>query len=192
MRPPARDPRQVRDPGPPPDEATLREAALTYLTRYSATQAGLLRVLGRRVARWARAAGVAAEDTAAPLAAARAVVARLAAAGAVDDALFAASRARSLQRAGRSRRAISAHLQAKGVPSALAAVAEDPAAELAAAVLYSARRRIGPFRMAPDPAERLKDLARLARAGFPAAIAYRLLDLSPEEAEERLLEARRI
>ena len=180
------------DPGPPPDEATLREAALAYLARYSATQAGLLRMLGRRVARWARAAGVTDEDAAAPLAAARAVVARLAALGAVDDAAFAAGRARSLLRAGRSRRAITAHLQAKGVPAALAAVPEDQSAELSAAILYSARRRIGPFRPVPDPAERPRDLARLARAGFPAAIAYRLLGLAPEEAEERLFEARRL
>ena len=77
-------------------------------------------------------------------------------------------------------------------PSQPATVTEDPAAELAAAILYSARRRIGPFRLVPDPAERLRDLARLARAGFPAVTAYRLLDLPPEEAEERLLEARRL
>jgi regulatory protein len=36
--------------GPPPGETALREAALTYLARYSATQTGLLRVLNRRIA----------------------------------------------------------------------------------------------------------------------------------------------
>ncbi len=179
------------EPGPPPDEAALREAALGYLARYSATQVGLLRVLNRRVARWARAAGATAEATAAPLAAARAVVSRLATVGAVDDAAFAAGRARALHRAGRSRRAITAHLQAKGVPASLATLPEDPEAELAAALLYCSRRRMGPFRSPPDPNARLRDLARLARAGFPAAVAQRVLRLALDQAEARLLEARR-
>ena len=190
-----------RPAGPPPDEAALREAALTYLARYSATQTGLLRVLNRRIARWARAADAPAEATQAPLAAARSVVARLAALGVVNDAAFAEGRARALQRAGRSRRAIAAHLQAKGVPASLAMPPDDPAAELAAALLYSSRRRMGPFRRAsiatgsdaaaPEPDARQRDLARLARAGFPASVAGRALDLSADEAETLLLAARR-
>ncbi len=185
MRPPA------PTPGPPPDEDALRQAALTYLGRYNTTQAGLLRVLRRRVDRWARLAEATPATVAACVQAARAVVARLAAVGALDDAAFAAGRARSLHRAGRSRRAITAHLQAKGVPPALAALPDDPAAELAAALLYAGRRRIGPFRAEPDPAQRPRDLARLARAGFAAEIAHRALNLPPEEAEALLLEARR-
>ena len=179
------------DQAPPPDEAALHAAALSYLARYSATQANLLRVLGRSISRWANAANAPAAATEAPLAAARAVVARLVAAGAVDDAGFAAGRARTLRRAGRSSRAIAAHLQAKGVPAALAALPDDPAAELAAALLYAARRRMGPFRPEPDAAARPRDLARMARAGFPAATAYAALDLPADEAEARLIEARR-
>lgn len=175
----------------------LRDAALKYLARYSATQASLLRVLTRRVDRWARAAEAPAETARASLAAARMVVERLVAVGAVDDAAFAAGRARTLHRAGRSRRAIAAHLQAKGVPGELAALPEDPDAELAAALLYCGRRRMGPFRPepdpslpTPDPALRAKDLARLARAGFPGGVAARVLAMPAEEAEERLIEAR--
>ncbi len=189
MRPPA------RPPGPPPDEAALRQAALTHLARYGTTQAGLLRVLARRVQRWVRAADAPAEQAEQAMTAARAVVARLAEVGAVDDALFAESRTRSLHRAGRSRRAITAHLQAKGVPSELATPPDDPAAELEAALLYASRRRIGPFRPesgpSPDPAHRMRDLARLARAGFTAAIAGRALSLSTGEAEAVVLRARR-
>ena len=185
MRPPA------PEPGPPPDEATLRDAALSYLARYSATQTSLLRVLGRRVARWARAAGAPAEATEAPLAAARAVVERLVALGVVDDAAFAAGRVRALHRAGRSRRAIAAHLQAKGAPSDASVLPDDPEAELAAALLYSSRRRMGPFSPVADPDARLRDLSRLARAGFPAAVANRVLDLPPDDAEALLLEAKR-
>ena len=184
MRPP-------RTPGPAPDEAALSQAALTHLARYGATQAGLLSVLTRRVQRWARAAEALPEQTEDALQAARAVVARLAKAGAVNDALFAESRARSLHRAGRSRRAITAHLQAKGVPAALAALPEDPAAELEAALLYAARRRIGPFRAVPDPSARARDLARLARAGFSAAAAMTALGLSQAQAQAQALRARR-
>jgi regulatory protein len=177
--------------GPPPDEASLRDAALRHLARYSTTRAGLLRVLDRRVDRWAQTAAAPAEAVAEARRAVRAAVARLAAAGAVDDAAFAAGRIRALHRAGRSSRAISAHLQAKGVPTALVDVPDDPATELAAALLYAGRRRLGPFRSPPDPDQRQRDLARLARAGFAAATAMRLLHLPPAEAEALLLEARR-
>ncbi len=169
----------------------MRHAALNHLARYSTTQTGLLRVLGRRIDRWARAAEAAPEQIAVCQAAARTVVTALAGIGVVDDAAFAAGRARALHRAGRSRRAIAAHLQAKGVPAELAALPDDPEAELSAAILYIGRRRIGPFRHEPDPAQRQRDLARLARAGFGADIAMRVLDLSHADAETLLLEARR-
>jgi hypothetical protein len=39
---------QRRGAGPPPDTATLHEAALDYLARYAATEASLRRVLERR------------------------------------------------------------------------------------------------------------------------------------------------
>ena len=184
------------DAGPPPDEAALRQAALNHLARYSTTQAGLLRVLGRRVERWARLVTAAQgeqpskEQMAAALGACRSAVASLAATGALDDATFAAGRSRSLRRAGRSSRAIAAHLQAKGVAPELIAPS-DPDVELGSAVLYAWRRRMGPFRALPDPAQRPRDLARLARAGFPAGIAGKLLGLAAEDAEALLLEARR-
>lgn len=178
-------------PGPPPDARALHDAALRYLARYSATQAGLLRVLGRRIDRWAHAAAAAPEPVAAAKAAAREVVARLVAAGAIDDAAFAAGRARSLARAGRSRRAISAHLAARGVPAELARLPDDPAAELAAALAYVRRRRMGPFRQPPDPGKRLPDLARMARAGFAQGVAEQALRLDADEAEALVHQARR-
>ncbi|OYW04581.1 MAG: hypothetical protein B7Z59_14505, partial [Acidiphilium sp. 37-67-22] len=138
----------------PPDEATLRESALAHLARFAATQAGLTRVLNRRIDRWARAAegaGLEAEAIAAALRKARvavpAVVDALSAVGAVDDAAFADGRARRLTRQGKSRRATLAHLAGKGVDSALAesVVPEDPARDLAAACAYLRRRRLPPF-----------------------------------------------
>ena len=191
---------------PPPDDAALHDAALAHLARYATTEANLRRVLGRRIDRWARAAGAdpdPADDAdpeaiAAAVAGARAaadrVVARLVAAGAVSDAAFAESRARSLVRAGRSRRAIAAALVAKGVPSDLARAAapEDADGELAAALTLARRRRIGPFRAGEaDPDRRRKELAILASAGFAQDVARRALGMDPAEAEDRILALRR-
>ena len=191
--PPPPFPSRTAQAGPPPDARSLHDAALRHLARYSATQAGLLRVLVRRIERWARHADpdAAAAGRAAGLQAAQTVVQRLAAVGAVDDAAFAAGRARSLARAGRSRRAISAHLAARGVPAELtAALPDDPEAELAAALAYARRRRIGPFRQPPDAAQHVRDLGRLARAGFAQPVAERALRMEPGAAEAVVLAAR--
>ncbi len=190
----------------PPDEAALYEAAMAHVARYATTQAGLARVLNRRVDRWARAVGENSDDPEAPtdpeaLAAAvaaarlavRAAVARLVALGAVNDAAFAASRARSLGRAGRSRLAVAAHLAAHGIDKAIAqaALPDDPAAERNAAVLLARRRRIGPFRRVPaDPELRRRELGMLARAGFPQPVAEAVLDMPPDEAEALVLRLR--
>lgn len=178
-----------------PTRATLHDAALRHVARYATTQAGLLRVLERRIARWARTAPEGSEENIATAqAAAREVAAQLVAAGAVSDAAFAASRARSLTRAGKSRRAVAAHLAARGVDgeTTRTALPEDPAKELAAALLAARRRRIGPFRATAeiDPPGRLKQLAALARAGFTQDIARQALATPRAEAEEILIRFR--
>ncbi len=190
-----------RPAGPPPDAATLHRAALAYLARYAATKVALRRTLDRKLERWGRAAEaeLGAEAVASHLAAARKVVnevvARLAAAGAVDDATFAAGRAGRLIRAGRSRRAVIAHLVGKGVAgeTAAAALPADPETELVAALVLARRRRIGPFRPSkhPDRAEARRELGILARAGFARAVATRALRLDREEAEARVSRLRR-
>ncbi|HSZ90372.1 MAG TPA: RecX family transcriptional regulator [Acetobacteraceae bacterium] len=184
---------QRRAPGPAPDTAALHDAALNYLARYASTEAGLCRVLERRVDRWARvAAGTADADViaghvSAAREAIRGVVSRLVAAGAVNDAVFAENRARTLVRAGRSRRAAAAHLAAKGVDpeTARAVLPADDESELAAALVLARRRRIGPFRSgdAADMAERRRELAMLARAGFPQDVARRALAMAADCAE---------
>jgi len=193
--------RPRRAAGPPPNVARLREAALAHLARFAATEVGLRRILERRVARWARAAeaeGQSRETIAASAAALTAEIASIAqslvVAGAVNDAAFAESRARRLARSGHSRRAIAAHLAAKGIESdtAAAALPEGEEAELLAAIAFCRRRRIGPFaRMAPDAPARMKALAALARGGFAQSVARRALAMKPDQAEEMLLAGRR-
>lgn len=179
------------------DDAALHEAALAHLARFSATEAGLRRVLANRIRRWAREAGqagrdveeIAAEAARASEAASR-IARRLVEAGAVDDAAFAASRARRLRGSGRSGRATLAHLLQKGIAPPLAAAAlegEEVPDEMHACLVACRRRRIGPFAVTPpDPDTRRKWLATLARAGFGGEVARRALAMSRDEAVERL------
>jgi len=191
-----------RGSGPPPDAATLHDAALAHLARYATTEVGLRRVLERRIERWARVASSGGDDrdTVAEQAAAarnvvRDVVARLVAAAAVNDVTFAQSRSRSLVRSGRSHRAVVAHLAAKGVDTdtARSVLPENTESELAAALVLARRRRIGPFRVADvtEPAQRLRELSILARAGFPQDVARRALAMAPDEAETLIIQLRR-
>jgi regulatory protein len=180
---------------PPPDAASLHEAGVAYLARYSATRATLARALNRIIDRWLRE--TAAEGAPAVAAAAKRavpeVVAKLVAAGAVDDAAFAQSRAKKLARTGHSRTAAAAHLAARGVPADLVktALPPDEDGELAAAVTYLRRRRLGPFRAVPAEGDaRLKELGTMARAGFAGPMARRALALTREEAEALLLKGR--
>ncbi|MCB8874193.1 RecX family transcriptional regulator [Acidisoma silvae] len=181
-------------------DAALREAALAYVARYGGTQAALSRALDRRIRRWAEAhlalEGADREAIGAQAAILRRqaakVVASLTDLGAVDDQAFAESRARRLRRAGRSRRAVLAHLAAKGVDAdkAGAAVPEDDAAELAAALAFARRRRVGPFSVHEDelpPEQAARVLAAFGRAGFSGAVARRILAYDREEAEQLLL-----
>ncbi len=187
----------TRTAPPPPavTETALHEAALRHLARYGTTVAGLTRVLDRRVGRWARAVAPEPEPLAEAKARVRAVVARLAQAGAVDDVAFAAARARSLTRAGRSRLAVAAHLAARGVAGELsrAVLPDDPDADFAAAIAATRRRRIGPFRGRPaDPDTERRELGILARAGFPQELARRALRTDPELAEATLARLRQV
>ena len=187
-----------RPAGHPPSAARLAEAASAHLARFAATEAGLKRVLARRIDRWARAAEAEGQpDVARRAAEAKSAIAevaqRLVAGGAVDDAAFAESRARRLLRTGRSRRATLAHLREKGVDATTAAAAlpEGEAVEITAALAFCRRRRIGPFGPPdPPPEARLKALAALARAGFGRDVAGRALRMAPDEAEVRLIAAR--
>jgi len=184
---------------PPPDRQALHEAALRHLSRYAATAAGLTRVLDRRIARWAAAEDADRADAEAAAAEARRiarlVVSRLVAAGAVDDAGFAAVRAQRLARSGRSRRAVSAHLAARGVDAqtAQAVLTESPADELASALVHARRRRIGPFRAAGDidADGQRRELAMMARAGFPRDVAERALRMAADEAAGIVADAMR-
>jgi regulatory protein len=195
------------DPGPAPAREALHEAALAYLARGAATADSVTKTLQRRVSAWARRAeraGRDEDDVARDAARAREaialVVARLCEVGIVNDAAYAESRARSLSRGGRSRRAIVSHLAAKGVDAEIVreAVPRDARAELAAAVAFARKRRIGPFSPSPvdgrfdeeDAGPQAKALGAMARAGFDFDVCKRVLRMDRDDADALLSERR--
>jgi regulatory protein len=165
------------------------------------------KTLERRIANWARRsvrAGRDAEGIASDVARARElvpeIVARLREVGLVNDGSFAEMRAKRMSSAGRSRRAITAHLAQKGVDAATVreAVPHDAGAELGAAVAFARKRRLGPYARDEDvpthrderrAAER-KALGTMARAGFDFGVCERVLRMSRDEADERLRDRR--
>lgn len=186
----------------------LENYAQFYLQRYASSAENLRRVLYRRVWKSCAHHGT---DEAEGRAWVDALVARYVRAGLVDDRLYAEGRARALFRQGVPPVMIRRRLQAKGVGAAeiegaLAALAEDtPDPELAAAIAYARRRRLGPWRdgqgrngegrngkgRAGDArAERRgKDLAAMARAGFGYDAARRVIDAESVDALYDALDA---
>jgi regulatory protein len=162
----------------------LRNSALYYLERYASSSAHLRRLLLAKVARSARAYDTDPEMEAEKGAAAiEALIAELLGAGLLDDARYAGERARILHRRGASARAIRAGLRAKGIEAddierALAGLGEEAAEpELAAALAYARKRRLGPYGN-PGAREdrRDKDLAALGRKGFGYDLARRVIE----------------
>ncbi|MEK0083180.1 regulatory protein RecX [Benzoatithermus flavus] len=172
-----------------PTPERLHARALRYLERFATTSAHLRRVLLRRALRDAELLEL---DPVAVRRDVEAVVARVTAAGLIDDRLFAASRARRLAETGRSPARIRLALLEKGldaeaVAAAMSELAEekgDP--ELAAAIAYARKRRLGPWRPAEErEAHAARDLAALARAGFAYRVARRIMEASdPAELKE--------
>lgn len=164
-----------------PSEAALQAHAIRYLGRYAASRAGVAAVLRRRAEKQARLEGAGLDEALLGLRVER-VLARLVELGLLDDAAYAASRARSLARRGRSPAHIALALRQKGLGraeieagvAALAAEDEDPA--LKSARVLARRKRLGPYRPEAERAAwHARDLARLMRAGFDYATARRAL-----------------
>lgn len=195
----------------PPTRTTLRDAALVYLSRFSATEQSLRRVLERKVMRWAHRASTQSEacesenvsgHVALLMQDVSEIVREMVHLKAVDDEAFARARIRTLRRSGRSNRAVRAHLAAKGVAEAVLEPAlreeadqEGMDAEFAAALTFARKRRVGPFALEENEEKDRKHMARVmgafARAGFSRDICLRILETSPEEADDMIMRIRR-
>ena len=176
----------------PATAARLEKAALAHIDRYATSADNLRNVLMRRVERSVRLHDTDRSEAGEWV---DAIIAKLLERRLLDDAAYAQGRARSLHRAGASRRKIAAMLQHKGVgrsdiEGALAALeAEFANRELMAAYNYARRRRLGPYRLPEARAERrARDMAALARAGFGYDTARRVVDApSVEDLEAQAL-----
>lgn len=104
--------------------------------------------------------------------------------GLLNDEVFAKARVSTLRRQGRSRRAIEARLQGKGLPRGeieAAMAGEEEGAEFDAALHLARKKKLGPFRV--KEADPKKEMAAMARAGFSFEVAKRVLDYKGEGEE---------
>ena len=175
------------------DAAQIERWALAYLERFASSAENLRRVLLRRVRRRLPDDREAAARSASAI---DALVARYRSSGLIDDAAYASGRARARLRRGQSLKTIRAGLARKGVAAEDAAAAIDALREgdsdpdIAAAVAFARRRRLGPFRR-ERPAEgddeaRLKELGAFGRAGFSRATTEAVLNCATEAEAEAL------
>ena len=182
--------RSTAKPPRPLDERSLERAALSYVKRFPTSVANLDRVLVRRIQRAERREGGFSEEKRASLERCRErMVKQLIDAGLLDDAAFAKGLAHSLKRQGFPRFRIIQRLREKGVgalerDAALELLEEDEGdPDKVAAYNLARRRRLGPYRRDEQErqARRQKDLAVLARAGFPFGLARQVIDGSAED-----------
>ena len=167
-------PNKPRRAPPPLDAEKLRELALRYVGKYATTRAKLRQYLARKLRErgWD---GAAAPDLGQ-------LADRFAELGLIDDAAFALAKARSLGARGYGKRRLAEQLRHAGVDeedsAEATAHADDEAVE--AALKFARRRRIGPFAtQAPDPRQRQKWIAAMARAGHGFGISQVISGLSP-------------
>jgi regulatory protein len=150
-----------------------------YLARFASSVENFKDVLWRKVERRGLAEGT---DRATAQGWIDGIAARFVDMGLLDDATFARARAGSLQRRGKPGKVIRAALVAKGVAPDLAGEAvaalpaEDGDPDLAAAVAFARRKRLGPYGSGAGEDRRRKELAVFARAGFSYQLARRVLD----------------
>ena len=160
-------------------QARLENIALHHLDRFASSSENLQRVLTRRVLKSARHHDTDQEQCAAWIAD---LIRRYQESGLLDDPAYARAQVISHNRRGKSVRAIHALLRQKGVSaddigSAIEDLTKDlPDPDLAAAMAYARRRRLGPYRTREaDDKAREKELAAMARSGFSYGIARRIV-----------------
>lgn len=170
---------------------SLENAALYYLQRFATSSENLRQVLSRRVQRAAKHHDTDVEACAQWI---DDLIGRYMECGLLNDAAYARAQAASLNRRGKSLRAIRVKLAQKAVPGdiiddTLGALADELGEpDLAAAIAYARKRRIGPYRLNVKPSDnRDKELAALARNGFSYSLARKIVEAEDSEELENAL-----
>lgn len=154
----------------------LRDLALHYVERYATSRKRLSDYLGRKLRErgWE---GEKAPDISA-------LIADFVRLGYIDDAAFAAARARTLSARGLGKRRVQEDLRAKGISEddAQDAQEESDAQKWESAERFARRKRIGPYATEPASEEqRRKQFAAFLRAGHDFEMARRFVNASPGE-----------
>ena len=188
-------PRREKKPPKKITEKYHYKSGLAYLQRFPASTPHFRRIMGRKIDRSCNYhKDQSKEDCLALLDATVAGFERM---GLLNDEAYLSGMINSLRRRGLSKQAILSKLQMKGMAQdrileVLRSYDEDSGvdnADLVAALRLSRRKRLGAYRRDAD-ADRNKELASLARAGFGFDIAQKALALSPDEAEDLIAQTR--
>lgn len=171
--------------------ASLENAALYYLERFATSSENFRSVLLRRVDRAAKHHETD-KDACAQLI--DQLIRRYQDCGLLNDQAYARAQAASLNRRGKSLRAIRMKLVQKAVPGTIIDETLDALSDelgepdLAAAIAYARKRRLGPYRnRKSDSGNRDKELAVLARNGFSYSLARRIVEAEDIEELENSL-----
>jgi regulatory protein len=153
----------------------MMNVALFHLRRYSASVAGMRRVLQRRLFKWNKEG---AEVVGEPEVLLGVVLARLETMGYLNDERLAAGKVASLRRAGASARVIGLKLFKAGVKKDLAkrATTSEGTSDSDAVWTWARRKKLGVFRTKNREERRQKDLAAIVRAGFSFRDAKAVVD----------------
>lgn len=166
-------------PPKPLNSVKLRDLALHYVGRYATSRRKVSDYLGRKL----RERGWAGENPADI----EALIADFVRLGYIDDAAYAAARARTLAARGIGARRVREDLRAKGIDEADAhdAQEESAAQKWQSAMRFARRKRIGPFASEPAPEDlKRKQLAAFLRAGHDFGIARSFVEAAPDEMPE--------
>jgi regulatory protein len=173
--------RTPRRPVPPLDESKLQELALSYVGRFATTRAKLRAYLSRKLRErgWS---GEREPDL-------EALANRFAERGYVDDAAYALSKAQALTGRGYGERRVVEKLRVAGVGEDDGRAARDHAQneQLAAALRFAERRRLGPFarEKLAERSERERAIGAMVRAGHPFGLARAIVEMEPGAAIDR-------
>lgn len=182
----------------PPKKITekyLYNSGLAYLQRFPASTPHFRRIMGRKIDRSCNYHKEQSKEEC--LALLDSTVATFERMGLLNDEAYLSGMINSLRRRGLSKQAILSKLQMKGMAQdrileVLRTYDEDSGvdnADLIAALRLSRRKRLGAYRKDKE-ADRNKELASLARAGFGFDIAQKALALSQDEAEDLIAQTR--
>ncbi len=167
----------------------LENAGLYYLERFSASEGQFRQVMTRKIDKSCHDHPDQSRDDC--LIQLESVIVKFRKLGYLNDSAYAKNLLRSLQVRGFSRSRILMTLKAKGLSSSETEPLWDSLPhthDRYAAIRFMQRKKFGPFSLRLRENANQRDLATLARAGFPYDVAQSALSLSVAEAEQELSE----